>query len=274
MLRTHVPDRAGRRRAFTRGTDQRRDPEVEQLHETVARDEDVLRLHIAVHQPRLVRRRQTRGHLARDVERVARGNRTTGEPLAQRFTLIPGHRDEAVAIRRRSDLVDRRDVGMVERRRGLCFGDESFAGGGIPAHGDRQQLEGGHPAECAVARRVDDPHSPTADFGDDVEVADPVALAKRCRIAGVGLDGDVGERCDALVDEVVRALVRGEHGSQRREEDDISLGLRVQHALAFYRGEVHQPFEDGYSTLPLSGVERRSACDQRRLRLMVGEPKV
>ena len=98
MLRTHVPDRPARRRAFARGAGQRRDPEVEQLHETIARDEDVLRLHIAVHEPRLVRRRQTRGHLACDLERVARKERATGESVAERLAFIPRHRDEAVAV--------------------------------------------------------------------------------------------------------------------------------------------------------------------------------
>ena len=79
LLRRHVGDRAehGARCRVRRGrsavgerANELGEPEVEDLHESVARDHHVLRFEIAMHDPSLVRGGETVGDFHRDAQHV------------------------------------------------------------------------------------------------------------------------------------------------------------------------------------------------------------
>ena len=97
-----------------------RETEVENLHAAVVRDEDVLRLQIAMDDALLVRG----GEAVRDLHRVSfdealRTRRSrpavAAQPLAQRLALEQLRDDVRRAVVR-ADVVDREDVRMIQRR--------------------------------------------------------------------------------------------------------------------------------------------------------------
>ena len=110
----------GGRRRFLLGK-----AEVENLHPSVARDEDVLGLQIAVHDAALVRGGQPARDLNRVVDRLERR-----EPFrlleadAQRvaFEQLHDRVDDAGIV---ADVVQRQNVGMVERGDRLRFALEA-----------------------------------------------------------------------------------------------------------------------------------------------------
>ena len=88
-------------------------PEIQDLHLAPARDHDVVRLQIPMHQTCRMRRRQAGGHLRGDVDRLRRGNgprsimRRSVSPLDQ----FGGNPVRAIVA---ADLVDGDDVGVIE----------------------------------------------------------------------------------------------------------------------------------------------------------------
>ena len=91
--------------------------EVEQLHEAVGRDHDVLGLEVAVHDPGGVRLREPVRHLGADVEDAAGCERVAlGHQLAQRLAVDELHHDVGQPGRL-PDVVDRHDVRVAERGR-------------------------------------------------------------------------------------------------------------------------------------------------------------
>ncbi len=154
LLRRHVADRSeddsrlgpGRRgrqiRLLARalfGVRQLREAEVEDLQPPVLRDEEVLRLQVAVDDPLLVRRGKPVRHLERVVDRLARREPSAGEGRAQRLTF----QKLADDVRRpfmRADVVDRRDVGMIEQPRRLRLLLEPPQPVRVVGEGGRQNL--------------------------------------------------------------------------------------------------------------------------------------
>ena len=95
--------------------DQFRQPEIEDLGVAVTRDHHVVRLEIAVHDPGVMRLGEPFRHLGEVAEE--RRQRLPGvmDFFAQRHAVYVLHRDEGRALAV-ADLVDVRDVGMIERR--------------------------------------------------------------------------------------------------------------------------------------------------------------
>ena len=92
---------------------QLRDAEVENLDAALFRDEQVLRLDVAVHDPALVCGRETLSDLPRAVERLARRQPPVVHRLPQRLALQQLG-DEIGGALERADVVDCEDVGVRE----------------------------------------------------------------------------------------------------------------------------------------------------------------
>ena len=95
--------------------DQLPQAEVKDLREAVGRDDHVLGLQVPVHDPRAVRLRETVGNLGRDREDSLRRQSTLGQQLPNRPPFHQLHRDVG-GFPRLSDVVDRDDAGVVQRR--------------------------------------------------------------------------------------------------------------------------------------------------------------
>jgi hypothetical protein len=158
----HVADgakcRAGARRP--RVVDEFGDPEIDDLHHAVMCEHDVRRFDIAVDDPGMVRVVEAAADLDRDVERVAERQRSALQPLLERLAIVVRHGDERLPIVGRIHVVDRADIGMVERGRRLRFLDEPFARLRIARHVLRQELESDLTLQAHVLGAVHDAHSP------------------------------------------------------------------------------------------------------------------
>ncbi len=77
------------------------------------------------------------------------------------------------------DLVDHRDVGVLERGSGLRFLDEPPAAIGIGHQLRNQDLESDLSVQPHVHRPVHDAHAASADFADDLVMGEPAARQLR-----------------------------------------------------------------------------------------------
>ena len=108
------------RRVGRRALDQLREAEVEHLHAAVAGDHDVGRLDVAVDDAARVRgARARRRFCTRNSSAFAHRQRPVREQPVERRAIHQLHRDERDAVVF-VDLVDRDDVGMVERGGGTA----------------------------------------------------------------------------------------------------------------------------------------------------------
>src|SRR5438874_3728370 len=138
LLRAHVggrPDdgaRLGDMARVSRGVDGARDAEVRH-HGRPARQHDVFRLDVAVHDPMAVRVRQRARHLRRDAQRIFLGElRLARQPIAQRFALHVRH-DVIKEAGGDARVVQGQDVRMLQSRRDLDLAQEPLG-----AEGGRQ----------------------------------------------------------------------------------------------------------------------------------------
>ena len=114
------------------------------------------------------------GDLRAVAEHVANGQRATGQQLAEGVPLDVLHDDHLRAFAR-SDLVDRDDVRMVQRRRGAGLAEEAAAARRVePLPG--QNLDRHQTAQRLVAGLVHLPHATFADLLEKVVVEQGSAL--------------------------------------------------------------------------------------------------
>jgi hypothetical protein len=99
----------------SRGGSQLRQTEVDDLHEPVGPDHDVLGLQVTVNDARLVRLRQARHDLPADLQGRPEGERSAVEPVAKRLSRDEFHDDVRLAVEL-SRLEDRDEVRMREGR--------------------------------------------------------------------------------------------------------------------------------------------------------------
>ena len=104
-----------------------REPEVEDFHLSRRRQHQVRRLEIAVDDAGGVCGVERVGHLRDDAGDLGHRQRPAGEASRQRFALVVRHRDERLAGVV-ADLVDRRDVGMIERAGGARLPQQAGSG--------------------------------------------------------------------------------------------------------------------------------------------------
>jgi hypothetical protein len=161
---------AGARDAGVAGHDAR-DPEVRH-HGLAPREQDVLRLHVAVDHAPAVGVGQGGRHVAGDAGRVLERQLAFAvQPRAQRLALdVRHHVVENAPLPAR--VVERQDVRMAE-----LGGDLDLAQEALGAHLERQlgpqHLDGHLAAVLPVRREVDDRHTPGTEF-----LLDLVAVAE------------------------------------------------------------------------------------------------
>ena len=147
---------------------QLRETEVEDLHEAVLRDHDVLGLQVAVDDAGLVRLREAARDLHREIERLLDGQRSAVDEVAQRPAVDELHRE----IRRGTglaDFEDRDDVRMIQRGRGARLERETREAFLVREEVFRQDLQRDLAAEPRVRRAVDLAHPAGAEPVDDLE---------------------------------------------------------------------------------------------------------
>lgn len=159
--------------------------EVRDLHPAVVPYEDVLRLHVAVHEACPVCGAERREDRLQDVQR---GSRLQGAALtqdvAQRAARHVLHRQ--VDVRPLGALVEDSDhIGVREPGHGLGLADETLDERGVGRESRVHHLEGEHPVEPGVHGPVDRGHPAHGDAGIDAVAAveqlpdDGVSLAER-----------------------------------------------------------------------------------------------
>ena len=164
LLGAHELGRA--RDPVRRGIRERgRDPEVGDEHAVGrALQQDVVGLHVAVHEPLRMRVRERPRHLAQHARALGARERTArAHALRERLAVHERHHieDEALAI---LDRVDRDDVRVRELGREPRLAQEPITQPRLRRPLGRQQLDRDRTIEMDLARQVDDPHAPAAEF--------------------------------------------------------------------------------------------------------------
>src|SRR5687767_12122499 len=131
-----------------------------------------------------------------------------------------------------ADLVDRRNIRMVECRRCLRFSYQPFACGRIDRGTHREELESGHPPESTVPRCVHDSHSAAAQLGHDLEIADSVSRRELCRFDVARIDGEMCEPADSVIEQISGACVSCQHPANSRGKLSVVSGLVADQLIA------------------------------------------
>ena len=133
-----------------------RDAEVGDLHAAAGREQHVARLHVAVHDPVVVRVREGVGDLRAERRDLGRREGVAGPQLRpQAPALDELHDDERLGAA--APVVDPHDVGVVQARRGPGFTLEPLRRG--RGDGRRRHLDRDDPLQQAVAGAVDVAHA-------------------------------------------------------------------------------------------------------------------
>src|SRR5581483_695466 len=176
---------------------------IEDLHSAVARDEDVLRLQIAMDDALLVRGGETGGDLLavlhRLADRDARRARGVAELFAQSLAVEELH-DEIGGAIVRSELVDGDEVRVVERARGARLLFEAAQAIGVARDVGGEHFDRDVAADAGVARTEDFPHASRADAGGDLIRADatPGRQGHKAAPSLVGDPAIMHERSDLM----------------------------------------------------------------------------
>ena len=148
-----------------------REAEVAQVAVLRGVDEDVPRLHVAVHEPSSVGRVERLGDLADKGERSpGRKRPLLLEDGAQIAAVHVAGGEVELAAACLAGRVDREDAGMIERGCKARLAQEALAEGAIIRELGRDQLQRDVPVERELGCAVDDPHAAAPD-----DTVDPVA---------------------------------------------------------------------------------------------------
>jgi hypothetical protein len=191
LLGRHVgdrPDDHSRLRASRRGRPRRRfaverleqlrQAEISQLRVAVLRDKDVLRFDVAVDEAGRVRGRQPVGHADQKVDDLAPRARPGPRPCLERAT-VDKLCDEVLAAIHLADVVDRKDMRVIERRERMRFALEAGQPIGVRGEQRRQDFDRHLARQLRVAREIDLAHAAGAQDIDDFVRAEAIAAVQR-----------------------------------------------------------------------------------------------
>ena len=133
---------------------------VENLRPSVGEEHDIRRLHVAMDDAMLVSLLQSARDLESNRDGVFTRQRTAHETRLQRLAVVERHRDEQLSFGCFADLVDRADVGVIERRRSAGLVQEAALRIWSHAKVRRKKLQGDVSTEPLVERSVDHAHRP------------------------------------------------------------------------------------------------------------------
>ena len=139
--------------------------EVEHLDMAVARDLDIGRLEVAMHDPLVVRRRERAGDLGRDSSRIRQRQPAPSQSRGERLAVdqLEYQGADAVVL---LEAVDRADVRMIERGEDARFATEARQSFGVLRQKRRQDLDGNVALQPGVARAIHLAHA----AGPDVRI--------------------------------------------------------------------------------------------------------
>ena len=215
LLGRHVRDRSKRAPRTRQAVDRRHgrrgvitaascsdlgQPEIENLRVSARGDEEICRLDVAVDDAGRVRCFERVGDLDRQRQQPIDLERAPCDLMLQRRPVEKLHDEKRAAVLL-ADIVDRADVGVVQRRCGSRLAAESCQRVGIPRQVWRQELQRDKPMQPRVLGFVDDAHAAATQLLDDAIVGerlpDGPAVAGRQLIglvAGCSPGGDLNRR--------------------------------------------------------------------------------
>ena len=158
--------------------------EIENLHVTVAGQENIFRLEIAMHDGAGVRSGQPVCNRRRDVGRVSPRQRAMLHSLAQILSLEQLH-DRTGKTIGHHHLVNREDrrVGQGGHRARLCF--EAAAHFRIGSDVSGHHFDGDFASEAGIARAIHLTHPAGAEWRDDFVLCDAISGSERHNYAVV-----------------------------------------------------------------------------------------
>src|SRR5581483_2071921 len=130
----------------------------------VARDENILRLEIAMQNAVIVGGRKSANDLQRIVNRLAYGKRSAAQARPQGFT-FKQFRDDVRRIVLAANIKQRQNIRMVKRSRGSRLLLKAAQALWIAARARRQNLNGNFASQAWIARPVNLTHSARSQFG-------------------------------------------------------------------------------------------------------------
>ena len=148
--------------------------EIEKLGVAVEFDEDVGRLDVAMNHALGVRGGKGVGDLDGEGEQDFDLQGLSGDAVLEGHAFEKFHGDEGLIVVL-ADLVDRADVGVVQRRSGTGLAAETFERMRIAGNVSRKEFEGDKAAQADVFGLVDYAHASAAEFLDDAVVRDGLA---------------------------------------------------------------------------------------------------
>ena len=150
--------------------------EVEDLRRAVGEEHDIRRLHVPMDDAMLVRLLQSACDLEGDRDGVLTRQRAAQEARLQRLAVVERHRDEQLPLGCLADLVDRADVGMIQRRGRAGLQQKAAFRLRSRAEVAGQELQGDVSAEPLVERFVDHSHRPGAEGFEHAVPADGLSF--------------------------------------------------------------------------------------------------
>ena len=97
--------------------------------------------------------------------------RMGGDQVFQRCAIQKFHRDELLSVML-ADLVNRADIGMVQRRSRLCLSLEAHQRQGISGYVIRQKLQRDKSVQGYILGLINDTHAAATEFLDDAVMRD------------------------------------------------------------------------------------------------------
>lgn len=157
--------------------------EVEDLRVPASREEQVCRFDVAMDDALRVRSIEGICDLLPEIEDRRLGHRAGAEHDLERIPLEEFHDEKAPRLVP-AEVVDRADVGVIERRGRSGFALEALDCRDIVRQFRGQELERDLPAQAQILGTVDNAHAAATEFFDDAVVGDGLAGGRHPRHEG------------------------------------------------------------------------------------------
>ena len=217
-------------------------PKSSTLTLSVGRHLDVGRLEIPVNHPFLVRGFEGVGDLEGQLQRLLDRNRAAPETIRQRAAFDELEDEKARAVIG-LESVNRRDVGMVQRRQQRRLTFESGDAIGVLRERVRQHLDGDFTAECGVARLPHLAHATLADGGKNLVVTQSRAPLQPVLGPGPVSKRDRGGRRQRLDRRPLRKAPRGHVCHEQRFHLALQFAIVTAGSADEHPALVRTPFQ-------------------------------